>query len=79
MRAREKRKKKIRQGGEMPEKQVAVQEDAEFVTVAEAVRLTRSSEPTIRRKLTEGELRRYKFGGRTLIKRSELLGLIREA
>ncbi len=51
----------------------------DFFTVAEAAECTRSSEATIRRKLTSGELHRYKFFGRTLIKKSELLGLIREA
>jgi len=51
----------------------------DFLTVAESARFTRSSEATIRRKLTSGELHRYKFFGRTLVKKAELLGLIREA
>ena len=53
--------------------------DQEYITVAEAVRITKSSEPTIRRKLTTGELRRYKFGGRTLIRKSDIFRLIRVA
>lgn len=63
----------------MTEKQSAVEENSEFIAVSEARRLTRSSEATIRRYLTLKKLKRYKFGARTLVKRSELLGLIREA
>jgi excisionase family DNA binding protein len=50
-----------------------------YCSVKEAVEITRTSEPTIRRKLTSGELHRYKFGDRTLIKTAELLALVKEA
>jgi excisionase family DNA binding protein len=50
---------------------------AEFVTVKTAAEIVKSSEVTIRRKLTTQELRRYKFGGRTLIKLAELLALVK--
>jgi hypothetical protein len=51
----------------------------EFTTVRGAAEITHTSEPTIRRKLTRRELKRYKFSGRTLIRVSELLALVREA
>ncbi len=49
----------------------------EFVSVREAVEITKSSEPTIRRRLTNGELQRYKFFGRTLINYAELMSHIK--
>jgi excisionase family DNA binding protein len=51
----------------------------QFCDVKEATEITKTSEATIRRKLTSGELHRYKFGSRTLIKTDELLSLVKEA
>ena len=51
----------------------------QFCDVKEATEITKTSEATIRRKLTSGELRRYKFGSRTLIRTDELLSLVKEA
>jgi len=51
----------------------------EFVTCKEAASMVKLSEVSIRRFLTKGKLRRYKVGSRTLIRLSEVLGLIREA
>lgn len=50
-----------------------------FLHVNEAMEISRLSEVTIRRYLGNGKLRRYKAGRRTLIKLSDVLGLIREA
>ncbi len=46
--------------------------EREFVDVATAAGWTCASKATIRRMLTAGELTRYKFGSRTLIKIAEL-------
>jgi excisionase family DNA binding protein len=51
-------------------------EESRFVTVAEAQKLVRCSEATIRRLLTKKQLQRHKVFGRTLIDRSELLALV---
>ncbi|MGH9727512.1 MAG: helix-turn-helix domain-containing protein [Candidatus Acidiferrales bacterium] len=53
--------------------------DGEFLTCKEVAALLRMSEISIRRFLTRGTLKRYKCGARTLIRRSEAMGLIREA
>jgi hypothetical protein len=60
-------------------KQTAVSEAEKFVTIREAGEIVRKSEASIRRDLTNGVLKRYKQGGRTLIAVSNLLGTIREA
>jgi hypothetical protein len=49
-----------------------------FVSVKDACDLTCLSEPTIRRKLTRGDLRRFKAGGKTLLLYSDVIGLVRE-
>jgi excisionase family DNA binding protein len=49
-----------------------------FATVPEGAKIVKLAEPTIRRYLTTKKLRRYKIGGRTLIKVADLLGLIKE-
>ena len=49
-----------------------------FLTVREAMELTRAAEATIRRRLTDGELRRFKNGRRTLLLYSDCLSLVRE-
>lgn len=53
--------------------------DGEFLTCKEVASLLRLSEISVRRLLTQKKLRRYKVGARTLIRRSEALGLIRES
>jgi excisionase family DNA binding protein len=58
----------------------AVKNDPDaMVNVREAAALVRLSEVSIRRYLTQKKLRRYKIGGRTLVRKSEVLGLIKEA
>jgi excisionase family DNA binding protein len=49
----------------------------EFLTVREGAALLRLSEVSIRRYLTQKKLRRFKVGGRTLLMRSDVLGLVR--
>jgi excisionase family DNA binding protein len=49
----------------------------QFVTCKEASQLLKLSEVSIRRFLTQKKLRRYKCGSRTLLKLSEVLGLVR--
>jgi helix-turn-helix protein len=49
-----------------------------FVTVTAGAKIVKLAEPTIRRYLTTKKLRRYKIGGRTLIKVADLLGMIKE-
>lgn len=53
-------------------------DDDRFIHVKEAARLTTLSEISIRRYLTQGKLRRFKVGGRTLLKYSDVIALIRE-
>ena len=53
--------------------------EGEFLRVPKAAELIGCSHWLIWKKLTAGELQRYKFGGATLVKRSELLNLIHEA
>ncbi len=48
----------------------------DFVTCREAGTIVKLSEISIRRMLTQKKIKRYKCGARTLISRSELLGLI---
>lgn len=51
----------------------------DYITCKEAAALLRLTEISIRRLLTQKKLKRYKVGARTLILRSQALGLIREA
>jgi excisionase family DNA binding protein len=53
--------------------------DPEFLRVKHAAELMGCSDWTIWKKLTAGELQRYKFGSLTMVKRSELLELVHEA
>jgi hypothetical protein len=55
-----------------------LQDGDRFITVKDACDLSCLSEPTIRRKLTRGDLRRFKAGGKTLLLYSDVLGLVRE-
>jgi excisionase family DNA binding protein len=52
--------------------------DNDFVSVKSAAERITVSEPTIRRFLTQKRLRRFKAGRRTLIKLSDLMGLVKE-
>jgi excisionase family DNA binding protein len=52
---------------------------SDYATVREAAERARSSEPTIRRLLSKGDLTRFKFGGKTLISISELDSLVKRA
>lgn len=58
--------------------QVRLENGDHFITVKEGMTLTCSSEPTIRRKLTLGQLRRFKNGRRTLLLYSDCLSMIKE-
>ena len=53
--------------------------DSKYINVPEAAELTRLSEISIRRYLTKKLLTRYKVFGRTLLRRDEVLALIRKA
>jgi excisionase family DNA binding protein len=53
-------------------------EDPEFTSVAGAAALMTVSQETIRKMLTTKRLRRYKFGGRTLISVAQLRALVKE-
>jgi len=57
---------------------VRLEDGDKFVSVKDACGLTCLSEPTIRRKLTRGDLRRFKAGGKTLLLYSDVIGLVRE-
>ncbi len=50
----------------------------EFLTVREGAALLRLSEVSIRRYLTLKKLRPFKVGSRPLLKRGDVLGLVRE-
>jgi len=52
---------------------------AEFITVPEAAEILRMSEISIRRFLTKNILIRYKAGNRTLLRRDDVLGMIKRA
>ena len=60
-----------------PAKQV--KPDETYLSVREAAQTLHLSEISIRRFLTKKKLKRFKAGARTLLLRSEVLGLIREA
>jgi hypothetical protein len=58
---------------------VAATDSAEqFINVKEAAALLRMAEISIRRFLTKKKLTRYKAAGRTLLRRDQVLGLIKE-
>jgi hypothetical protein len=50
-----------------------------FIGLQGGAELVDCSVPTLRRRLTNKELTRYKFGSRTLLKVRELLALVRPA
>jgi excisionase family DNA binding protein len=55
-----------------------IREKEGFLSVSKSAETYSVSQVTIRRLLTQGKLRRFKFGGRTLIKASDLQALIEE-
>jgi excisionase family DNA binding protein len=64
----------------MPEKKTPVVHDADdLIDIRGASRMLFVKDPTIRSWLTRGKLRRFKAGGRTLVRKSDLLLLIKEA
>lgn len=64
----------------MPDKKTPPVSDAgDFIDVSGAAEMVFVKRPTIRNWLTRGKLTRYKIGGRTLVRRSELLALVKEA
>lgn len=58
---------------------LAGQLQGQFVSVPEAAALLRISPVSIRRYLGQGKLKRYKVGARTLLKTSDVLGLVEAA
>lgn len=60
-------------------KPVASQSGAEFLSVAQAASILQISEVSIRRYLGQKRLRRFKVGSRTLLRREDVLALVREA
>ena len=50
---------------------------SDYMTVKEATHEFQISIPTLYRRFKEKQINRYKFGGTTLVKRSELMGMIR--
>ncbi len=64
----------------MSDKQTPVVSDAaDLIDIGGAAEMLFVKRPTIRNWITRGKLKRYKVGGRTLVRRSELLALVREA
>ncbi len=52
---------------------------SDFTGVTGAAEMVQCTSQHIRRLLTEKKLTRFKFGARTLVSKSELLGLVRRA
>jgi excisionase family DNA binding protein len=50
-----------------------------FLSVKEAADMLKISQVSIRRYLGQGKLKRFKVGARTLIRHSDVMGLVREA
>lgn len=61
----------------MKSKIPAREETTPYVTVSESAEILRLSEISIRRYLTKKILARYKVGGRTLLRRDEVLALVK--
>ena len=49
----------------------------ELLTLEEAAELMRVTVRTVRRRIEEGELSAYKFGGKVLLKREDLLAMLK--
>jgi excisionase family DNA binding protein len=52
--------------------------DPEYISVKGAAGLLTVSQVSIRRWLREGRLKKFKAGSRTLVRRQDVLGLVRE-
>ena len=61
----------------IPQTQKSITEGP-FLSVSQAAELLTVSKVSIRRYLSLGKLKRFKFGSRTLIRRDDLLSLVRE-
>jgi len=57
---------------------VPIQAGQAYISVKQAAELLSISQVSIRRYLGQGKLRRFKFGARTLLRQSDVLGLVRE-
>jgi excisionase family DNA binding protein len=64
-------------GGAVKTRIPARNEAAVYITVREAAELLRLSEISIRRYLTKKILARYKAGGRTLLRRDDVVAMIK--
>jgi excisionase family DNA binding protein len=56
---------------------LALSESSPYITVAESAEILRLSEISIRRFLTKKILVRHKVGGRTLLRRDDVLALVK--
>lgn len=61
----------------LPSVPVKNAQDDVYITVKDAADFVHCSKDKIRHLLTDGKLTRFKFGGNTLILKSELISLIR--
>jgi excisionase family DNA binding protein len=57
---------------------ISFHEGAAFISVKAAAELLSVSQVSIRRYLGQGQLKRFKFGSRTLLRRDDVMGLVRE-
>jgi excisionase family DNA binding protein len=57
---------------------ISLHEGAAFISVKAAAELLSVSQVSIRRYLGQGQLKRFKFGSRTLVRRDDVMGLVRE-
>ena len=57
---------------------ISLHEGAAFISVKAAAELLSVSQVSIRRYLGQGQLKRFKFGSRTLLRRDDVMGLVRE-
>lgn len=61
-----------------PEPVTTTHAGAAFISVKAAAELLSVSQVSIRRYLGQGRLKRFKFGSRTLLRRDDVMGLVRE-
>ena len=55
-----------------------VQENLAFLTVGESADFLRSSRVSIYRWIAQGKIKKFKVGSRTLLRRDDVMGLVRE-
>jgi len=53
-------------------------DEHDFLTITEAARLTRHSDDSVRRWVKQGRLAAYRIGTKLLLRRGDVLALIRE-